>query len=92
LAKFASELHPSQPKGGTDLFFPRICSRLITLDIIRVVGFEASPQPLGGVSPTPHPLGDGPPDLVRRIFLNEMDPRHGLLSIETLKTRPACSI
>jgi hypothetical protein len=27
----------------------------------------------------PHPAGDGPPDLVRRIFLNEMDPRHRLL-------------
>src|SRR5260370_12038145 len=27
----------------------------------------------------PHPTGDGPPDLVRRIFLNEMDPRHRLL-------------
>jgi hypothetical protein len=23
----------------------------------------------------PHPVGDGPPDLVRRIFLEEMDPR-----------------
>src|SRR5260370_38160081 len=23
----------------------------------------------------PHPAGDGPPDLVRRIFLEEMDPR-----------------
>src|SRR5215469_1805036 len=23
----------------------------------------------------PHPAGDGPPDLVRRIFLYEMDPR-----------------
>src|SRR4029077_9907221 len=28
----------------------------------------------------PHPAGDGPPDLVRRIFLDEMDPRHRLLS------------
>src|SRR5262247_2511805 len=27
----------------------------------------------------PHPAGDGSPDLVRRIFLNEMDPRHRLL-------------
>src|SRR4029077_3538270 len=27
----------------------------------------------------PHPAGDGPPDLVRRIFLDEMDPRHRLL-------------
>src|SRR5262249_15390970 len=27
----------------------------------------------------PHPTGDGPPDFVRRIFLNEMDPRHRLL-------------
>src|SRR4029077_12986474 len=27
----------------------------------------------------PHPVGDGPPDVVRRIFLNEMDPRHCLL-------------
>src|SRR5262245_57268599 len=27
----------------------------------------------------PHPTGDGPPDLVRGIFLNEMDPRHRLL-------------
>src|SRR5262249_20503426 len=26
-----------------------------------------------------HPACDGPPDLVRRIFLNEMDPRHRLL-------------
>src|SRR5262245_27021343 len=26
-----------------------------------------------------NPVGDGPPDLVRRIFLNEMDPRHRLL-------------
>jgi|SRR5262249_8446297 len=26
-----------------------------------------------------HPAGDGPPDLVRRIFPNEMDPRHRLL-------------
>jgi hypothetical protein len=26
-----------------------------------------------------HPVGDGSPDLVRRIFLNEMDPRHRLL-------------
>src|SRR5258708_38277208 len=23
----------------------------------------------------PHPAGDGPPDLVRRIFLDKMDPR-----------------
>src|SRR5215471_17228563 len=27
----------------------------------------------------PHPAGDGLSDLVRRIFLNEMDPRHCLL-------------
>src|SRR5262249_28046560 len=27
----------------------------------------------------PHPVGDRPPDLVRRIFLNEMDPRNRLL-------------
>src|SRR5216683_4997747 len=27
----------------------------------------------------PRPVGDGPPDFVRRIFLNEMDPRHHLL-------------
>jgi hypothetical protein len=27
----------------------------------------------------PHPASDGPPDLVRRIFLNEMDPGHRLL-------------
>jgi hypothetical protein len=26
-----------------------------------------------------HPAGDGPPDLARRIFLNEMDARHRLL-------------
>src|SRR5262245_2576860 len=26
-----------------------------------------------------HPAGDGPPDLVRRFSLNEMDPRHRLL-------------
>src|SRR5260370_3357450 len=30
----------------------------------------------------PHPTGDGPPDLVRRIFLNEMDPRYRLLGQE----------
>src|SRR5438552_18443873 len=24
----------------------------------------------------PYPAGDGPPDLVRRIFLDEMDPSH----------------
>src|SRR5215470_11442388 len=33
----------------------------------------------GPVSPTPHPAGDGSPDLVRRIFLDEMNPRHRLL-------------
>jgi hypothetical protein len=27
----------------------------------------------------PHPAGDGPPDLVRRIFLDKMDSRHRLL-------------
>src|SRR5215467_3598766 len=27
----------------------------------------------------PYPAGDGPSDLVRRIFLNEMDARHRLL-------------
>src|SRR3989442_15935912 len=32
-----------------------------------------------GPLPVPHPAGNGPPGLVRRIFLNEMDPRHRLL-------------
>ena len=29
--------------------------------------------------PTPHPAGDGSPNLVRRIFLDEMNPRHRFL-------------
>jgi hypothetical protein len=35
----------------------------------------------------PHPVGDGPPDLVGRIFLDEMDPRNGHLGL----SRPRAS-
>ena len=31
------------------------------------------------VSQRPHPVGDGPPDLIRRIFLHEMDTLNRLL-------------
>jgi len=34
---------------------------------------------IGGYVVFRHPTGDGPPDLVRRIFLNKMDPRYRLL-------------
>src|SRR5215469_16456740 len=46
------------------------------------VGFEASnrsPSALLSPSPPPRPLGDGPPNFIRRIFLNEMDSRDLLL-------------
>src|SRR6516162_2050827 len=38
-----------------------------------------TPRHRGPSAQRPHPACDGPPDLVRRIFLNEMDPRHRLL-------------
>src|SRR5215469_14429331 len=44
---------------------------------------ELSPIRPGAWTPSaqrPHPAGDGLPDLVRRIFLNKMDPPHRLLS------------
>src|SRR5215469_9079748 len=36
---------------------------------------------VGPVRRRPHPVGDGPADLVRRIFLDEMDPRDGDLGL-----------
>src|SRR2546421_5470334 len=47
--------------------------------MVRSSSLSADRVLLLGPLQVPHPAGNGPPDLVRRIFLNEMDPRHRLL-------------
>src|SRR5262249_3130431 len=47
--------------------------------VISLSAHPGSAAPRGPSAPRPHPCGDRPPDLVRRIFLDEMDPRHRLL-------------
>src|SRR5215831_17727120 len=55
------------------------CSHRGVRESARLVHCLARPNiaaPHSPVSPTPHPAGDGPPDLVWRIFLDEMEPRN----------------
>src|SRR5438034_4354876 len=47
--------------------------------MVRSSSLSAHRALLLGALQVPHPAGDGPPDLVGRIFLDEMDPRHRLL-------------
>src|SRR5215471_21034111 len=66
---------------GHGFLLPRRCSRLPSSyapDIVRLHGPSSAQRP--------HPTGDGLPDLVGRIFLDEMDPPDSHLG---LRCKPA---
>src|SRR5262249_27769379 len=73
---------------------PRTARRLVTASYTSIIAYLPPPcrsrnilwprrvavaPEVSAVAQHPHPAGDGPADLVRRIFLNKMDSSHRLL-------------